>query len=151
MHRSELKVHLQQRFEPFRSLARNARSSSMSSVTVVSVPSVIFSMQLPWCSPLVSDSVACPTRTARSLIVIRQSLAVRLVGERSGAACGAVQTRQPIASCGVGVSTHHSWVPLHPPVPQTHRRMLRHNAIDAWKQMQKTGWQVFCTSALINV
>ena len=35
--------------------------------------------------------------------------------------------------CAPGLS-----IPL---VPQTRRRMLRHNAIDAWKHMQKTGWQ----------
>ena len=40
-----------------------------------------------------------------------------------------------------GCHRTYSWVPPHPPVPQTRRRMLRHNAIDAWKQMQKTGWQ----------
>ena len=35
----------------------------------------------------------------------------------------------------------YSWVPPRQPVPQTRRRLLRHYAIDAWKQMQKTGWQ----------
>ena len=40
----------------------------------------------------------------------------------------------------VSVRTY-SWVPPHPPVPQTRRQMLWHNAIDAWKQMQKTAWQ----------
>ena len=40
----------------------------------------------------------------------------------------------------VSVRTY-SWIPPHPPVPQTRRRMLRNNAINAWKQMQKTGWQ----------
>ena len=34
-----------------------------------------------------------------------------------------------------------SWVPPRPPVPQTDRRMLRHNAIEAWQTMQKTGWR----------
>ena len=28
-----------------------------------------------------------------------------------------------------------------PPVPQAMRRMLRHNAIEAWLTMQKTGWR----------
>ena len=40
----------------------------------------------------------------------------------------------------VSVRTY-SWVPPHPPMPQTRRRMLRHNGIDAWKQIQKTGCQ----------
>ena len=33
-----------------------------------------------------------------------------------------------------------SWVPPRPPVPMTQRRMLRHNAIEAWSTMLKTGW-----------
>ena len=33
-----------------------------------------------------------------------------------------------------------SWVRPRPPVPQTTRRMLRHNALEAWAHMQKTGW-----------
>ena len=33
-----------------------------------------------------------------------------------------------------------SWEPPRPPVPQTSRRMLRHNALEAWAHMQKTGW-----------
>lgn len=33
-----------------------------------------------------------------------------------------------------------SWVPPRPPVPMTQRRMLRHNALEAWAHMQKTGW-----------
>ena len=40
----------------------------------------------------------------------------------------------------VAVRTY-SWVPPRPPVPQTRRRMLRHNAIDAWDKMLKTGWR----------
>ena len=38
----------------------------------------------------------------------------------------------------VAVRTY-SWVPPRPPVPQTRRRMLRHNAIEAWQTMLKTG------------
>ena len=34
-----------------------------------------------------------------------------------------------------------SWVPPRPPAPQTERRMLRLNAIEAWQTMQKTGWR----------
>ena len=34
-----------------------------------------------------------------------------------------------------------TWVPPRPPVPQTTRRMLRHNAIEAWTHMQNTGWK----------
>ena len=33
------------------------------------------------------------------------------------------------------------WIPPNPPVPQTRRRMLRHNAIEAWNTMLKTGWR----------
>ena len=40
----------------------------------------------------------------------------------------------------VAVRTY-SWVPPSPPVPLTRRRMLRHNAIEAWNAMKKTGWQ----------
>ena len=35
----------------------------------------------------------------------------------------------------------YSWIPPNPPVPQTRRRMLRHNAIEAWNTMLKTGWR----------
>ena len=40
----------------------------------------------------------------------------------------------------VAVRTY-SWTPPSPPVPQTRRRMLRHNAIEAWNTMLKTGWR----------
>ena len=33
-----------------------------------------------------------------------------------------------------------SWVPPRSLIPMTQRRMLRHNAIEAWSTMQKTGW-----------
>ena len=33
-----------------------------------------------------------------------------------------------------------TWIPPRNPVPQTTRRMLRHNALEAWAHMQKTGW-----------
>ena len=39
----------------------------------------------------------------------------------------------------VAVSTY-SWIPPRPPVPQTRRRMLRHNAIAAWTTMLKRDW-----------
>ena len=35
----------------------------------------------------------------------------------------------------------YSWVPPSPPVPLTRRRMLPHNAIEAWNTMKKTGWR----------
>ena len=54
-------------------------------------------VSVPCSSP---ESAACPTRTAPSLIAICRNPAVKAGCERSGAACGAVQTRQPIASCG---------------------------------------------------
>ena len=38
----------------------------------------------------------------------------------------------------VEVRTFH-WIPPRQPVPMTQRRMLRHNAIEAWCTMQKTG------------
>ena len=31
-----------------------------------------------------------------------------------------------------------TWIPPRPPVPQTTRRMLRHNALETWAHMQKT-------------
>ena len=40
----------------------------------------------------------------------------------------------------VAVRTYR-WVPPRPPVPKTRRRMLRHNAIEAWDKMLKTGWR----------
>ena len=40
----------------------------------------------------------------------------------------------------VAVRTYR-WVPPRPPIPQTRRRMLRHNAIEAWDTMLKTGWR----------
>tara|TARA_B100001093_G_scaffold315929_1_gene301417 strand:- start:740 stop:1042 length:303 start_codon:yes stop_codon:yes gene_type:complete len=40
----------------------------------------------------------------------------------------------------VSVRTY-SWIPPRQPVPQTQRRMLRHNAVDAWQKMLKSGWQ----------
>ena len=40
----------------------------------------------------------------------------------------------------VAVRTY-SWIPPSPPVPQTRRRMLRHNAIEAWNTMLKTSWR----------
>ena len=33
----------------------------------------------------------------------------------------------------------YSYVPPRPPEPMTRRRMLRHNAIEAWETMRKTG------------
>ncbi len=33
------------------------------------------------------------------------------------------------------------WRPPDCPIPQTRRRMLRHNAIEAWNTMKKTGWR----------
>ena len=33
-----------------------------------------------------------------------------------------------------------TWIPPRPPMPQTTRRMLRHNALETWAHMQKTGW-----------
>ena len=46
-------------------------------------------------------------------------------------------------------TTHGQWVILRTfhwrppdyPIPQTRRRMLRHNAIEAWDTMLKTGWR----------
>jgi len=40
----------------------------------------------------------------------------------------------------VAVRTFH-WRPPDYPIPQTQRRMLRHNAIEAWQTMLKTGWR----------
>ena len=35
----------------------------------------------------------------------------------------------------------YRWVRPNPPVPQSQRRMLRHNAVEAWKNMQMVGWR----------
>ena len=40
----------------------------------------------------------------------------------------------------VSVRTY-GWKPPHPPEPQSRRRMLRPNAIEAWETMLKTGWR----------
>ncbi len=40
----------------------------------------------------------------------------------------------------VAVSTYR-WGPPRPPVPRARRRMLLHNAIEAWGKMLKTGWR----------
>ena len=40
----------------------------------------------------------------------------------------------------VAVNTYY-WIPPGPLIPQTRRRMLRHNAIEAWQTMLKTGWR----------
>jgi len=40
----------------------------------------------------------------------------------------------------VSVRTYR-WIPPRQPVPQTQRRMLRHNAVEACQTMLKTGWQ----------
>ena len=40
----------------------------------------------------------------------------------------------------VTLSTY-SWKQPKPPVPMTQRRMLRHNAIEAWDKMLRTGWR----------
>ena len=40
----------------------------------------------------------------------------------------------------VAIRTFH-WRPPDDPIPQARRRMLRHNAIEAWETMLKTGWR----------
>ena len=51
---------------------------------------------------------------------------------------------KPDAPTGHGqwviLRTFH-WRPPDYPIPQTRRRMLRHNAIEAWQTMLKTGWR----------
>ncbi|KZR82836.1 hypothetical protein MITS9509_01788 [Synechococcus sp. MIT S9509] len=39
------------------------------------------------------------------------------------------------------VLSTYRWVRPHPPEPQSQRRMLEHNAIEAWQNMQKVGWR----------
>ena len=43
-----------------------------------------------------------------------------------------------------------SWIPTRSLVPMTQRRMLRHNAIEAWQTMQKTGWRSLCKDDLLK-
>ena len=40
----------------------------------------------------------------------------------------------------VAIRTFH-WRPPDYPIPQARQRMLRHNAIEAWQTMLKTGWR----------
>ena len=42
-----------------------------------------------------------------------------------------------------GAVSNCRWAPPRPPVPQTRRRMLRLDVIEAWDKMQKTGWRRF--------
>ena len=44
-------------------------------------------------------------------------------------------------ACAVGRHQDLQYVPPRPPEPMTRRRMLQHNAIEAWETMQKTGWR----------
>ena len=61
-----------------------------------------------------------------------------LFSEQQQLVCQFMPDTPSIHAQWVAVRTF-SWVPPHPPVPQTLRRMLRHNAIEAWQTMLKTG------------
>ncbi|MBA4736094.1 MAG: DUF1651 domain-containing protein [Synechococcus sp.] len=52
---------------------------------------------------------------------------------------GIISSTSPLAS--YSAIRAYSYVPPRPPEPMTRRRMLRHNAIEAWQTMQKTGWR----------
>ena len=62
-----------------------------------------------------------------------------LVNEQQQLVCQFKPDTPSAHSKWVAVRTYR-WVPPRPPVPQTRRRMLRHNAVEAWRTMQKTGW-----------
>jgi len=47
----------------------------------------------------------------------------------------------PTVQAQGGAVRPYNGTPPNPPVPQTRRRMLRHNAIEAWNTMLKTGWR----------
>ena len=47
----------------------------------------------------------------------------------------------PTTHCQWVLLSTYRWVRPHPPIPQARRRMLRHNAIEAWNNMQKIGWR----------
>jgi len=63
-----------------------------------------------------------------------------LVNEQQQLACQFKPDTPSAHGQWVSVRTYR-WLPPRPPVPQTSRRMLRHNAVEAWQTMQKTGWQ----------
>ena len=52
-----------------------------------------------------------------------------------------LQGQHPVSSCPAGAVPSDPWLPPRPPVPQTCRRLLRHNAIETWKTMLKIGWK----------
>ncbi|MEC7738011.1 MAG: DUF1651 domain-containing protein [Cyanobacteriota bacterium] len=52
-----------------------------------------------------------------------------------------LQARHSDCACAVGSHQDYHCVPPLPPEPMTRRRMLRHNAIESWQTMQKTGWR----------
>ena len=55
-----------------------------------------------------------------------------------------VQTQLSNSARAVGyiAVSSYRWAPRRPPVPQTHRRMLGCNAIEAWDMMLKTDWRL---------
>ena len=81
-----------------------------------------------------------PTRTAaftsrQKRLVVRGGCIPN--SSRSSVTSSPTQRR----STSVGGHRTYSYVPPRPPEPMTRRRMLRHNAIEAWQTMQKTGWR----------
>ena len=60
---------------------------------------------------------------------------------RAAAEALSLQARHGDRACAVVAVRTYGYVPPRPPVPMTSRRTLRHNAIEAWETMQKTGWR----------
>ena len=54
--------------------------------------------------------------------------------------CHLKPERATVDAQWVAIRTH-CYVPPCPPEPMTRRRMLLHNAIEAWQMMQKKGWR----------
>ena len=70
----------------------------------------------------------------------RTSIEQWLVSERQQLVCQFKPDTVTAHSQWVAIRTFH-WRPPDYPIPQARERMLRHNAIEAWQTMLKTGWR----------
>jgi len=70
----------------------------------------------------------------------RTSIEQWLVSERQQLVCQFKPDTATAHSQWVAIRTFH-WRPPDYPIPQARERMLRHNAIEAWQTMLKTGWR----------
>ena len=64
----------------------------------------------------------------------------KLYSEQQQKLCHFKPDTETVHAQWVAIRTY-SYVPPLPPEPMTRRRLLRHNAIEAWETMRKTGWR----------